>query len=63
MDIILIALILRLMRRSVIVMTASKFDDHPRLAIREWLKKQLLSVFSAALVGGCRQHDYLRYLV
>lgn len=62
LDIILIALILRLMRRSVIVMTASKFDDHPRLAIREWLKKQLLSVFSAALVGGCRQHDYLRYL-
>lgn len=61
-DIILIALILRLMGKQVVMMTASKFDDHPRSAVKEWFKAQLLSCFSGAIVGGGRQFDYVRYL-
>lgn len=61
-DIILIALILRLMGKPVVMMTASKFDDHPRFALKEWLKAQLLSCFSGAIVGGGRQYDYVRFL-
>jgi glycosyltransferase involved in cell wall biosynthesis len=62
LDIILIAVILRLMGKRVVMMTASKFDDHPRFALKEWLKAQLLSCFSEAIVGGCRQYDYVRFL-
>lgn len=61
-DIILIALILRLLGKPVVMMTASKFDDHPRSALKEWFKAQLLSCFSGAIVGGGRQHDYVRFL-
>lgn len=61
-DILAISLILRLMGRQVVMMTASKFDDRPRLAIKEWIKGRLLGSFSAAVVGGCRQYDYVRFL-
>lgn len=43
-------------------MSASKWDDRPRGAAFELLKGLLLQPFSAALVGGRRQHEYARFL-
>ncbi len=61
-DIIVLSWALRLVGVRVVMMTASKFDDRPRSAAFELFKKLLLSSYSAALVGGCRQQSYVRYL-
>lgn len=61
-DVLLLALTLRLLGVKVIMLTASKWDDRPRLAWFELLKGFLLSPFSAALVGGRRQFEYVRFL-
>ncbi len=61
-DVILLAFALRLLGVKVVMMTASKFDDRPRKALKEFLKSLVLSSYHAAIVGGGRQHDYVRFL-
>ena len=61
-DIILLCFALRLLGIKVVMMTASKFDDRPRSALKEYLKRLALSGYHAAIVGGCRQYDYVRFL-
>lgn len=61
-DIIALSWLLRLTGRQVVAMTDSKFDDRPRGAFREWLKSQVLRSYSAAVVAGRRQADFLSYL-
>jgi L-malate glycosyltransferase len=61
-DIIFLAFTLRFLGVKVVMMTASKFDDRPRRAVKELLKSFVLSSYHAAIVGGCRQHDYVRFL-
>ena len=61
-DIIFLAFALRFLGVKVVMMTASKFDDRPRRASREFLKRLVLSSYHSAIVGGCRQHDYVRFL-
>ncbi len=60
--VLLLSLSLRLLGVRVIMLTASKWDDRPRLASFELLKCALLCLFSAALVGGRRQAEYVRFL-
>lgn len=45
-----------------IVMSASQKIDYPRRPWREWIKRQILSSFSGALVGGEAQRDYVHSL-
>lgn len=61
-DIIALSWLLRLTGCQVVVMTDSKFDDRPRRAWREWLKSLVLNAYTAAIVAGRRQGDFLRYL-
>ncbi len=61
-DIIFLAFALHLLGVRVVMMTASKFDDRPRSALKEYLKGLVLSAYHAAIVGGCRQYDYVRFL-
>lgn len=56
------AVCLRLAGRRVYVMSDSKFDDFPRFAWREVLKKAFYRPYCGALVGGARSRDYLRFL-
>ncbi|MGD1853763.1 MAG: glycosyltransferase family 4 protein [Leptolyngbyaceae cyanobacterium] len=46
-------------RKSTVLMSASKEDDAPRSAKTEYLKRQILRAFNAALVGGKPQKHYL----
>lgn len=62
LDALLLGLTLRLSGVRVIMMSASKWDDRPRGAAFELLKSILLLPFAAALVGGRRQSDYVRFL-
>ena len=61
-DAVLLGWALRLMGVRVVVMTASKWDDRPRRIGLELAKRFLLAPFVAAVVGGARQHDYVRFL-
>lgn len=61
-DIIALAWRLRAKSTRVAVMTDSKFDDKPRNLLREQVKGRLLGAFSAGMVAGLRQRDYLRFL-
>ena len=61
-DIIALSYLLRLLGKQVVMMTASKFDDFQRSASREFAKRLLLSPYSAAVVGGRRQFEYVRFL-
>ena len=42
-----------------VLMSASTQHDSPRYFWKEWIKKQLVSCFSATLVGGQPQRDYV----
>lgn len=48
--------------KRMVMMTESKFDDFPRVLAREAAKARVLSPYKAAIVGGLRQRDYLRFL-
>lgn len=48
--------------RRPVLMSESKFDDAPRVLWRERAKANLLRPYRAAIVGGPRQRDYLRFL-
>ena len=61
-DIILLSYVLRALGKRVVMMTASKFDDFQRKSSREVLKRLLLSPYTAAIVGGRRQFEYVRFL-
>lgn len=49
-------------RRVVVNLTDTKEDDGPRVAWWEWLKRQIVGEFDAALVGGTPQRRYLAKL-
>lgn len=61
-DIVLLAWLLRLVGVQVVLMSESKFDDRPRRAGFELFKALLLAPYTAAIVGGRRQADYMRFL-
>lgn len=61
-EVLPLALILRLMGKTVVMHSASKFNDFPRVLFREAIKSLLLQVFSCAIVGGRSQLDYARFL-
>jgi glycosyltransferase involved in cell wall biosynthesis len=60
--IFLSAIILRLLRRRVIIMQDSKFDDKQRHLPMEILKSILYRPYHAALAAGPRTKSYLRFL-
>lgn len=45
-------------RVPAVVMSESAAGDEPRRAWREWVKRQVVRGFSAALVGGTRHREY-----
>ena len=61
-DIIALSWRLAAVGKKVVMMTESKFDDVPRHLAREMAKARILSPYRAAIVGGLRQRDYLRFL-
>ncbi len=46
-------------RIPAIVMSESTAHDAPRTSVKEWIKGQIVGLFSAALVGGRLHADYL----
>ena len=61
-DIIALSWRLKAAGTRCVMMTESKFDDFPRMLPREQAKARLLSCYRAAIVGGLRQREYLRFL-
>ena len=61
-DIIALSWRLSATGKQVVMMTESKFDDFPRRLAKEAAKARILSAYDAAIVGGMRQRDYLRFL-
>lgn len=61
-DIVALAWRRRARGRRIVAMTDSKFDDKPRNLLREQVKARLLAGFSAAMVAGVRQREYLHFL-
>lgn len=61
-DVVLVSWLLRLTGRKVVVFTESKFDDRPRRILTELVKAAALLAYNAAIVGGKRHHDYMRFL-
>lgn len=61
-EIFMLACILRLLRRTVIVMADSKFDDYPRRLSLEVLKYFLHLPYCGGIASGRRSIDYLRFL-
>ena len=49
-------------RRVAVCLMESTAADAPRTAPREWIKRQLIDAFDAALAGGSAQRDYLNQL-
>lgn len=49
-------------RVPMVCMSESTAWDEPRVGWKEWIKKKLVGLFSAALVGGERHRDYLAKL-
>ena len=59
---ILLVAALRLSGTRVVVLSESKFDDRPRKAMGEWLKRLILAWYTAAIVGATRHIAYFRML-
>ena len=57
-----LTLILRLLGTSVYLVYDSKFDDKPRSAWFEAIKRLGLGCYSGAIVAGARTNEYLRFL-
>jgi len=49
-------------RIPAIVMSESTAWDEPRIRIKEWIKRRIVRLFSAGLVGGAPHQDYLAQL-
>lgn len=60
--IVTLSWLLRIAGVRVVLMTESKADDFVRRPWREWVKRQLLRAYNAALVGGPRQVAYVQSL-
>ena len=60
--ILIAAIVLRLLGRSVYVMGCSKFDDYPRRLWREVGKSVFMLPYQAAISSGLRSRDYVRFL-
>lgn len=43
----------------LVVISDSRFEDEPRLFLKEWLKKLILKSYSAALVAGTASRKYM----
>jgi glycosyltransferase involved in cell wall biosynthesis len=61
-DIVILSWLLRILGVQVVMLSESKFDDRPRRAGFELFKALLLAPYTAAIVGGRRHTDYMRYL-
>jgi len=61
-DVIALSWLLRFTGTRLVMMADSKFDDIPRDSWFEVAKSLLLSPYRAAIVAGCRQVSYLRFL-
>lgn len=61
-DIIALGFALGMMGRRPVLLSESKFDDKPRRLAREWVKRAALLPFRAAIVGGRRHVEYMRFL-
>ncbi|MDP3906641.1 glycosyltransferase family 4 protein [Novosphingobium sp.] len=61
-DIIALSWLLRLSGGTVVMMTDSKFDDRSRWAPREALKAMVLKAYSAVIVAGRQQRDFVHLL-
>jgi glycosyltransferase involved in cell wall biosynthesis len=61
-EILLAALVLRLLGIPVITMQESKFDDKPRRLSREMLKRIFILPYAGAIVGGTRTRRYMEFL-
>jgi 1,2-diacylglycerol 3-alpha-glucosyltransferase len=48
--------------KPLVVCSDSTFDDEPRVAWREMLKRRLVALFHAGLAAGTRSAQYLQYL-
>ena len=59
---LLLALALRGLGRSVYTMGCSKFDDYPRKLTRELVKSFMYLPYSGAIASGVRSCDYLRFM-
>lgn len=61
-EILLFALLLRLLGDTVFTMADSKFDDYPRILWREIGKRTFMIPYQGAMGCGNRSRDYLRFL-
>lgn len=52
----------KLNRKTLILLSESKEDDAPRRLPKEWLKKQIINNYHAAVVGGKPHQRYLQNL-
>jgi len=59
-EMLLLAILLRVMGRRLTVMIESKFDDKPRRLGLELLKSLVLLPYGSGMAGGGRSRDYLR---
>ena len=59
---ILLVAMLRLAGKRVVVFSESKFDDRPRSALGELVKRLILLPYNAAIVGATRHIAYFRML-
>ncbi len=62
LEFLILAWTLRLLGKQVILLSDTKFDDRPRSAAFEYAKRLALSCYNAAIGGGARSMDYLRFL-
>ena len=60
--VLLAATWLRLRGHRVVTMVASKYDDYPRIAWRERLKRLFMLPYAGAIVGSDRSRDYVAKL-
>lgn len=49
-------------RRVAIILMDSKYDDYPRWALIEWIKRRIFSLYDAALVSGVKSKNYAEKL-
>lgn len=61
-EVLPLVLALRLLGSRVVIIYDSKFDDKPRRAWFEFVKRLGLLVYSGAIVAGPRSRQYLRFL-
>src|SRR5581483_10358307 len=59
-EMLLLAVLLRLAGRKLTVMIESKFDDKPRRLGLELLKSLVLLPYGSGMAGGGRSRDYLQ---